>query len=147
MALNAKWQAVFGEDGRGPGAGSGPRMTLASAGPSSGGSGGGPDLQASQGPWTSAGNIAGALRTSSATAVTELATANEGVSGATGGFSSTAALTEILGTWTTRLTAVRDECGRLNGSLKTAGRDFGERDIAVRQTFSEAVVGQSKNRG
>ncbi|MDJ0380710.1 hypothetical protein [Streptomyces sp. G-G2] len=137
MALSSKWQTLLGEDGVG--------MTLASAATPPGG--GGPDLKADEGPWTSAGNIAGALRTSSATAVTELGAASEGVTGGTTGFASTGALTEILGTWTARFGAVRDECGRLDGALKSTGRDFGEREIATKQKFSQAVIEQPKNRG
>ncbi|MFJ7208510.1 hypothetical protein ACIQWR_33895 [Streptomyces sp. NPDC098789] len=139
MTLSSTWRAVLGEDGTG--------MRLASAGAPSGSGTGGPDLKADEGPWTSAGNTAGELRTSTATAVTDLETASQGVTGATQGFASTTALTGILGTWTARLGAVRDECGRLDGALKNTGRDFGERESATKQKFSRAVIAQPANRG
>ncbi|MCW7991647.1 hypothetical protein XF35_42265 [Streptomyces platensis subsp. clarensis] len=104
-------------------------MSLAGLPAPDGGGGGGPDLKADVGPWHGAGNTAGELKTSTSSSVTDLDTANEGVAGGTAGFDSTAALTEILGTWKTRLTNVRDECGRLEGALKAAGRDFGEREL------------------
>ncbi|MER8046785.1 hypothetical protein [Streptomyces sp. NPDC094032] len=125
MALNAKWQEIIGEQ---PAA-----MSLAGVPAPDGGGGGGPDLKADVGPWHGAGNTAGELKTSTTSSVTDLDTANEGVTGGTAGFDSSAALTEILGTWKNRLTAVRDECGRLEGALKAAGRDFGEREADTQQ--------------
>lgn len=130
MALNAKWQELIGEQ---PAA-----MSLAGLPAQDGGGGGGPDLKADVGPWHSAGNTAGELKTSTSSSLTDLDTANEGVSGGTAGFDSSAALTEILGTWKTRLTNVRDECGRLEGALKAAGRDFGERELDTKQKVAAA---------
>ncbi|WP_051845376.1 hypothetical protein [Streptomyces globisporus] len=124
MALDARWQEITGEQ---PAA-----MSLAGLAAPDGG-GGGPDLKTDVGPWHSAGNTAGELRTSTSNSLTDLDTAHEGVTGSTAGFDSSAALTEILGPWKTRLTAVRDECGRLQGALKAAGRDFGEREEDTRQ--------------
>ncbi|MER7620529.1 hypothetical protein [Streptomyces sp. NPDC126503] len=140
MTLNDAWTELFG--------GAAPQqrpaaMTLAGlpSEPGGGGGGGSADLKADEAPWHAAGNTAGELRTSTATSLTDLDTANDGVAGATAGFDSSAALTEILGTWKTRLTAVRDECGRLEGSLKAAGRDFGEREDATRRKIAaEAPV-------
>lgn len=123
MALNAKWQEIIGEQ---PAA-----MSLAGLPAPEGGGGG--DLKADVGPWHGAGNTAGELRTSTSNSVTDLDTANEGVTGSTAGFDSSAALTEILATWKARVSAVRDECGRLEGALKAAGRDFGEREEDTRQ--------------
>ncbi|MEU2062163.1 hypothetical protein [Streptomyces sp. NPDC013455] len=111
-------------------AGAAPRMQIDHlADP--GGSGSGPDLKASKGPWTKASGVAEDLRTATDSALTDLKTAHEGVEGGTGGFASTAALNEILPTWEKRLTSVRDECGRLHGALARTGRDFGEIDPAV----------------
>ncbi|MFF0423976.1 hypothetical protein ACFYUJ_06130 [Streptomyces sp. NPDC004520] len=117
-------------------------MSLAGLAAPDGGGGGG-DLKVDVGPWHSAGNTAGELRTSTANSVTDLDTANEGVAGSTAGFDSSAALDEILGTWKTRLSAVRDECGRLEGALKAAGRDFGEREEDTRQKVAAEGARQS----
>ncbi|MFF9849351.1 hypothetical protein [Streptomyces litmocidini] len=139
MALDAKWQEIIGEQPA--------TMSLAGLAAPDGGGGGGPDLKADAGPWHSAGNTAGELRTSTSNSVTDLDTANEGVTGATTGFDSSAALTEILGTWKTRLAAVRDECGRLEGALKAAGRDFGEREEDTRQKVAAEGRQQSGQSG
>ncbi|MCP3822483.1 hypothetical protein NLX86_31675 [Streptomyces sp. A3M-1-3] len=120
-------------------------MTLASADGAGGGGKGGPDLKADQAPWASAGGVAGALRT--ATALTELETSGEGVAGGTEGFTATAAVTEVRTGWKDRLTSVRDECARLEGALRSAGKDFGERETATRQKIKAAMPQQPKNRG
>jgi hypothetical protein len=143
MALNATWDELFG--GTGP---SQPHASMTLAGlpaPDGGGGSGDPDLKADEGPWHKAGNTAGELRTSTTTSLTDLDTANEGYAAGTAGFDSSAALTEILGTWKNRLTAVRDECGRLESALKSAGRDFGEREVATqRKIAAEAPVPPQK---
>ncbi|MFI8517543.1 hypothetical protein ACIGEZ_06915 [Streptomyces sp. NPDC085481] len=135
MALNAKWQELIGEQ---PAA-----MTLAGVPAEGGGGGTGPDLKADVGPWHSAGGAAGELRVSTSTSLTDLDTANEGVSGGTAGFASSAALTEIIGTWKTRLTNVREECGRLEGALKAAGRDFGEQEADTQRRVASEGSHQS----
>ncbi|WP_208640689.1 hypothetical protein [Streptomyces carpinensis] len=71
------------------------------------------------------------LRAATNSGLSELKTAHEGVKRGTDGFTSTAALHEILGTWEKRLTSVRNECDRLHGALAKTGRDFGEIDPAV----------------
>ncbi|MFF2061620.1 hypothetical protein ACFVWZ_07455 [Streptomyces sp. NPDC058200] len=130
MALNEKWAELFGHDSPGTG------MNLASAAtPVDGGGRGGPDLKVGQGPWTTASAVANGLHTSSATALTDMNTASEGVTGATEGFTSTAALNEIRTSWKERLTAVRDECARLEGALKSAGKEFGEQETRTKQRF------------
>ncbi|SED01196.1 hypothetical protein [Streptomyces sp. TLI_105] len=139
MALDARWQEIIGEQPA--------TMSLAGLAAPDGGGGGGPDLKTDVGPWHSAGNTAGELRTSTSNSVTDLDTANEGVTGSTAGFDSSAALTEILGTWKTRLTAVRDECGRLEGALKAAGRDFGEREEDTRRKVATEGQQQSGQSG
>ncbi|MEU9982285.1 hypothetical protein [Streptomyces sp. NPDC050856] len=137
MALNAKWDELFGTDG------SSARMTLASAkSPSGGGGEGGPDLKADQGPWTKAAGVAGELRTSTASSLTDLTQASEGVAGGTAGFTATGTLNEVLESWKTRLTAVRDECGRLEGALRSAGKEFGERETATRNKMAAAGPSQ-----
>ncbi|MFQ6148411.1 amino acid ABC transporter permease [Streptomyces seoulensis] len=111
-------------------------------GGSSGGSGGsGPDLKASKGPWTKASGAAHELRASTDSGITDLKTAHEEVKGGTDGFTSAAALNEILPTWEKRLTSVRDECDRLNGALARTGRDFGEVDPAVANRIGNAPTG------
>ncbi|MFJ8668025.1 hypothetical protein [Streptomyces sp. NPDC093600] len=146
MALNAQWEELFGASGPPERPAS---MTLAGVpGQEGGGGSGGPNLKADEGPWHSAGNTAGELRTSTSTSLTDLDSANEGVTGATAGFDSSAALTEILGTWKSRITSVRDECGRLESALKSAGRDFGERETDTqRKIAAEAPVPAPKKEG
>lgn len=122
------------------------------ADPGGGGGGGargssgrlGPDLKASQGPWTKASGVAQDLRTVTNAALTELKTAHEGVKGGTDGFASTAALDEILETWEKRLTSVRNECDRLHGALAKTGRDFGEVDPAVAGKVNGVKTGADK---
>ncbi|MFF3839525.1 hypothetical protein [Streptomyces sp. NPDC001930] len=153
MALNATWEELFGGTGgtAPPGqtgqTGQTATMTLAGVpAPDSGGGGGDANLKAEVGPWHEAGNTAGELRTSTTTSLTDLDTANEGVSGGTAGFASSGALTEILGTWKARLTAVRDECGRLEGALKSTGRDFGEREDATKRKIAAEAPAPAQNK-
>ncbi|QGZ49796.1 hypothetical protein GPZ77_16730 [Streptomyces sp. QHH-9511] len=145
MALNAKWDELFGETSH-PGQ---PPASMNLAGlPSPDGRGSGdPNLKADEGPWHKAGNTAGELRTSTTTSLTDLDSANEGVTGATAGFDSSAALTEIFGTWKTRLTAVRDECGRLESALKSAGRDFGEREADTQRKIAAESPAPAQKKG
>ncbi|MFE2596404.1 hypothetical protein ACFXCZ_07835 [Streptomyces sp. NPDC059396] len=140
MELNEKWRGVVGEEGD-PGAG----MRLASAGAPQGGPGAG--LQADPVPWTTAGGVAGALRTSAAASLTDLETALEGLAAATAGFGATAAVEGIRTGWKDRLTSGRDECGRLDGALRSAGRDFGERETTTRDTMRSAVPEQPTSGG
>lgn len=131
VALNAKWDELFGTGD------SGARMSLASTEPAGGAGGGGEaDLKADEGPWTRSGGVAAELRTSTSSSLTDLTTANEGVAGATAGFASGDTLTTVLETWKNRLTAVRDECGRLDPALRSAGRDFGEREADTRRKIA-----------
>ncbi|MEV6249660.1 hypothetical protein AB0M38_26175 [Streptomyces sp. NPDC051742] len=152
MALNATWDQLFG----GPAATERPAaMNLAGLpGPEQDGpfgqngpGGGDANLKADAGPWHSAGTTSGLLRTSTATSLTDLDTANEGYAAGTAGFDSSSALTEILGTWKARLTAVRDECGRLEGALKSAGRDFGEREDDTRRKMAAESTGPGQKKG
>ncbi|GAA3372850.1 hypothetical protein GCM10020367_30270 [Streptomyces sannanensis] len=135
MEFSAQWEELLADSpGGGQGtSGQGTRMNLASVAPIGGG--GDADLQITQTPWNSASGVANALHTSTNSAVSELDTAAEGVPGGTAGFTSTAALEEVRTSWKTRLTSVRDECARLEGVLKTVGRDFGETDVQVRDSF------------
>ena len=145
MALNATWEELFG--GSTP-PGQPVTMTLAGVpAPDSGGGGGNANLKADVGPWHEAGNTAGELRSSTTTSLTDLDTANEGVGGGTAGFASSGALTEILGTWKARLTAVRDECGRLEGALKSTGRDFGEREAATQRKIASEAPAPAQKEG
>ncbi|MEV6395024.1 hypothetical protein AB0M39_09650 [Streptomyces sp. NPDC051907] len=142
MALNAKWDELFGAD---DGAA---RMTLASAtSPGAGGGEDAPDLKTDQGPWTKASGVAGQLRTSTSSSLTDLTTASEGVAGGTAGFASTTTLTSVLDSWKDRLTAVRDECGRLQGALYGAGKDFGERETFIKQKIAATLPTPPKSEG
>lgn len=136
MALNAKWEELFGNDSSSTG------MKLASTdAPGGGGASGDPDLKVGQGPWTTASGVANALHTSSASALTELETAAKVEAKSTAGLDSTKAMGEVLESWNVRLTAVRNECRRLEGSLKTAGKEFGEQEVTTKRSF------QGKARG
>jgi hypothetical protein len=106
------------------------RIRLASAGGGDGGT-----HKASEKPWTAAAGVAGELHQDMQTDITGLGHAHEGFGSGTAGFASAAALKGIFGGWNDRLGAVRDECERLDGSLKTAGAKFGENDVKVKQTF------------
>lgn len=130
MALSAKWEEIFGADpGAVPAQGGGVRMTLASA--AAAGDGGGPGIDFSKQPWTSASAVAGELRTGANSAITDLGHDGKGGSAGATGFDATAALAEIAGSWTDRLTSVRGECDRLAGALSTVGKSFGETDDQV----------------
>jgi hypothetical protein len=127
MALSEKWEALLG-GGDSDHSRSAP-MTLASHDDgggmnSDGGSsqGGAPDLKSSQGPWTRAAGVAGELRVGVVSALTDLTTAFEDAPIASGGFGSTVALAEVRTSWEKRLASVRDECGRLQTTLRAAGR-------------------------
>ncbi|GGP94553.1 hypothetical protein GCM10010278_85540 [Streptomyces melanogenes] len=147
MALSAQWDELF--------AGAPPRsggqeppaagMRLASANGKEGG-GGAPDIQFSKSPWSSAGKVAGELRTGTAGALADLDSASEGVTAGTAGFGATAALEEIRTTWKDRLGAVRDECGRLDGVLRSVGKDFGEVDVKVGNDVKAVAPAEPKGR-
>lgn len=140
MALNAKWGELFGSDSTGTGTGTGMKLASVDA-PGGGGDSGSTDLKAGQGPWTTASGVADALHTDSASALTDLETAAKVEAKNTEGLDSTAAMDEVLTSWKGRLTAVRDECLRLQGNLRTAGKEFGEREIATRQKFEGKAGG------
>ncbi|WP_369377478.1 hypothetical protein [Streptomyces sp. cg36] len=147
MARSAQWEELFAgspprSEGQPP-AGSGLRLASAE---SKADGGGAPDIQFSKSPWTSAGGVAGELRTGTAGALTDLDSGHEGVTGATEGFGATAALEEIRTSWKDRLGAVRDECGRLDGVLKSVGKDFGETDVKVGNDVKAAVPAEPKGR-
>ncbi|MFI8002170.1 hypothetical protein [Streptomyces sp. NPDC086010] len=88
-----------------------------------------------RGPWSFASGVAGDLRITSGSALTELATASEGVPAGTAGFASTRALTEVLTSWQERLGSVRDESSRLKSSLLAAAKEFGEQEVRTEQSF------------
>ncbi|MFD3331062.1 hypothetical protein ACFWV1_00135 [Streptomyces sp. NPDC058700] len=142
--MNATWEELFGGT---PPPGQAAAMTLAGVPAPDSGGGGDADLKADEGPWHQAGNTAGELRTSTTASLTDLDTANEGVGGGTAGFDSSAGLTEILGTWKARLGAVRDECGRLEGALKGAGLQFGEREAATKRKIAAEAPAPAQKEG
>ncbi|WP_240139254.1 hypothetical protein [Streptomyces sp. MUM 178J] len=138
MAPSDKWQALLADAETGTErGGTGMRLASTEDGGSGGGNGGGSDfdLKSSKGPWTTASGVAGALHTSSSSALTELETASKGVADNAKGLDSTSALAEVLTSWKGRLTAVRNECDRLEAALKTAGKEFGEREVQTRQDW------------
>ncbi|MEV4744443.1 hypothetical protein [Streptomyces sp. NPDC049555] len=108
------------------------RITLASAGPAGGGSG---THKASVHPWTTAGGVADELHEGMDTAIRDLGHAHDGIKSGTAGFASAAALTAVLATWETRLSAVRAECQYLGGALRKTGVGYGENETAVKASF------------
>ncbi|MCX4691287.1 hypothetical protein [Streptomyces sp. NBC_01408] len=128
MGLSPEWEKLFEAS---------PRMNLASANPPGGGGGGGgnKDLDVSQSPWTSASGVSAELTVTTSTALTRLDSAHEGVVPTLEGFMLPAVLGEVRTSWKGRLEDVRAECTRLEGSLKTAGKEFGEVDHRVKGGF------------
>ncbi|WP_225098674.1 hypothetical protein [Streptomyces sp. CoH27] len=126
------WEKAVGVPPRADDAGHS-RIQLASVNDGGGGGtgGGDADLRISKTPWTSASGVADELHTATNNGLTDLKEASSGLAGGTEGFDCTAALNEIRATWEARLTAVRDECGRLHGTLAKTGKHFGEVDQHV----------------
>lgn len=124
MGLSPEWEKLFGAS---------PRMTLASA--AAPGDGGGGDLDVSQGLWTGASGVSSELSVSTSTAMNRLDGAHEGVVPTLEGFMLPAVLGEVRTSWKGRLEDVRAECTRLEGSLKSAGKEFGEVDHRVKSGF------------
>lgn len=136
-ALPARWQELFGEPAG---------MRLASAdgpgGGGTGGSGGEGDLNHSGGPWTQAARAAGDLRVSTGAGLGKMAAAHEGIAGGTTGLAATAALAVVRASWEKRVSAVRDECGSVQGALLTVAREIGEVDENNKVAFSRLIVRQ-----
>ncbi|PKV86950.1 hypothetical protein [Streptomyces sp. TLI_146] len=150
MALSAQWDELFAgaplrSGGQEPSA-AGMRLASANGKSADGKGGGAPDVQFSKSPWSSAGKVAGELRTGTAGALADLDSASEGVTAGTEGFGATAALEEIRTTWKDRLGAVRDECGRLDGVLKSVGKEFGEVDVKVGNDMKAVAPAEPKGR-
>ncbi|MEV5510504.1 hypothetical protein [Streptomyces orinoci] len=99
--------------------------------------------KASVRPWTDAGGVAGELRQGMQTALTDLEHGHDGIKSGTEGFASASTLGRILGGWQSRLEAVRNECGDLDGKLKKAGIGFGENETTTKESF-DAVRNRSK---
>ncbi|MEU0601077.1 amino acid ABC transporter permease [Streptomyces sp. NPDC006393] len=115
----------------------------ADQGSSDSGGGADADLRISKTPWTSASRVADELRTATTSGLTDLRPASVGTAAGTEGFACTAALKETRTTWEARLTAVRDECGRLHGTLAKTGRHFGEVDHQVKGRADGVRVGNT----
>ncbi|MEU8521626.1 hypothetical protein [Streptomyces sp. NBC_01216] len=114
-------------------------MSLASTAPEPGTAGGGGDkLKHSGGPWTSASATAADLRTSTETSRSALGPGHEGIGTAAAGFASAGSLRAVLTSWEERLSAVRDECEQLTGSLRTVAKEMGETEVAIRKSFAGA---------
>ncbi|MFE9932847.1 hypothetical protein [Streptomyces sp. NPDC005533] len=129
MGLSPEWEKLFEAS---------PRMSLASANAPAGGGGAGgdsKDLDVSQGPWTRASGVSAELTVTANTALTRLDSAHEGVVPTLEGFMLPAVLGEVRTSWKGRIEDVRAECTRLEGALKTAGKDFGEVDQRVKDGF------------
>ncbi|MFB7180661.1 hypothetical protein ACFCYI_23520 [Streptomyces sp. NPDC056257] len=125
MGLSPEWEKLFEAS---------PRMSLASAN-APGGGGGSKDLDVDQGPWTRAAGVSAELTITTNTALARLDSAHEGVVPTLEGFMLPAILGEVRTSWKGRLEDVRAECTRLEGSLKSAGKEFGEVDHRVRSGF------------
>ncbi|MFE2284148.1 hypothetical protein ACFXDJ_08245 [Streptomyces sp. NPDC059443] len=110
-------------------------MTLASAATPGDGGGGGGGLDVQQGPWTTAAGVSAELTGATNSAVTRLETSHEGVVATLEGFMLPAILGEVRTSWKERLEDVRAECARLEASLRTAGKEFGEVDHRVKGDF------------
>ncbi|MGW1891687.1 hypothetical protein ACWCP6_15745 [Streptomyces sp. NPDC002004] len=110
-------------------------------GGTSGGGTGAVGLRISEGPWTRASGVARELCTSMHGGLTELKEAGAGMADGTDGVACAAALGEILSSWESRLTAVRNECERLRGSLARTGRHFGEIDHGVGARVDRVRIG------
>ncbi|MFE7318480.1 hypothetical protein ACFU7T_36085 [Streptomyces sp. NPDC057555] len=114
------------------------RMMLASVETTgSSGGGGSPDLKASQDPWISASSVANELQVSTGSALTRLNAAHEGIAWGLEGFMTPAVLNEVRTTWGERLEDVKAECQRLVGTLREAGKSFGEVDARTAQSFGK----------
>ncbi|MFF4405822.1 hypothetical protein ACFY2W_32625 [Streptomyces sp. NPDC001262] len=113
------------------------RMDLASVGSATGGGDSGTH-KASMQPWTTASGIADELQHGMQTALQDLEHAHDGIKSGTAGFTSASSLAGILGGWQSRLSAVRDHCAHLEGSLKKAGVNFGENEAHVKASFDAA---------
>lgn len=139
MGLSPEWEKLFDAS---------PRMTLASANAPGGDGGGGAkkDLDVSQGPWTRASGVSAELTVTTNTAMTRLDSAHEGVVPTLEGFMLPAILGEVRTSWKGRLEDVRAECTRLEGSLKSAGKEFGEVDTRVGGGF-KSVQPDGTDRG
>ncbi|MFJ1643785.1 hypothetical protein [Streptomyces sp. NPDC088258] len=127
MTFSPEWERLFG-----PAEPAG-QMRLASAG--EGSKGEDADLHIDNAPWTTAAGVAGELHTSARTALRDLDLAHEGVTWGSEGFTIGALLAEVREGWDKRLSSVRDECSRLDRSLKAVGRTFGEVDGDIKQSF------------
>ncbi|AJT66208.3 hypothetical protein T261_4565 [Streptomyces lydicus] len=99
-------------------------------------SGGSPDLKVSQAPWTTASGVANALQATTGSAASGLSAAHEGITWGLEGFLTPAALAEVRTSWEQRLGSIKAECHRLEGALKAAGKEFGEVDAKVAQSFA-----------
>ncbi len=135
--LPAHWQQLFGEA---------PAMRLASAAAPSGGGGGDGDLAHSGGPWTKASVAAGELRVTTAEGLGKMAAAHEGIAAGTAGLGATAALAAVRESWERRVSAVRDECGSVQGALLNVAREIGEVDVNNKVAFSQLVLKQDADR-
>ncbi|WP_406343343.1 hypothetical protein [Streptomyces sp. NBC_00648] len=150
MALSAQWDELFAGAPTRPGGqeppAAGMRLASANGKSANGTDSGAPDIQFSKAPWSSAGKVAGELRTGTAGALADLDSASEGVTAGTEGFGATAALEEIRTSWKDRLGVVRDECGRLDGVLKSVGKEFGETDVQVGNDVKAVAPAEPKGR-
>ncbi|APU44571.1 hypothetical protein BSL84_21290 [Streptomyces sp. TN58] len=121
-------------------------MRLASAAAPSGGGGGDGDLAHSGGPWTKASVAAGELRVTTAEGLGKMAAAHEGIAAGTAGLGATAALAAVRESWERRVSAIRDECGSVQGALLNVAREIGEVDENNKVAFSQLVLKQDADR-
>lgn len=103
------------------------------------------DLRISKTPWTSAARVADGLHSDTGNGLSDLRETGIGTAAGAVGFECPAALNEVRATWEARLTAVRDECGRLRETLAATGKHFGEVDHHVAGRVGGVPVGSTPN--
>ncbi|MFI6286048.1 hypothetical protein ACIBCM_15025 [Streptomyces sp. NPDC051018] len=103
-----------------------------------GGAGGAGRLKHTRGPWASASNTAGELRTNTEKSRRVLRPAHQGIARGAAGLTSVAALMAVLTSWEDRLMAVRDECAYLDGASLRVARELGRTDTGVGDSIPSA---------
>lgn len=96
----------------------------------------------SAGPWRRAAVTARQLRTDAGSARTELLGAHEGlvIGEAAVGLVSRVVLRDVLGSWEARLSAVRDECERLEPALHRTAGELPQVDTSAGQKLHAVPV-------
>ncbi|MFF0450230.1 hypothetical protein ACFYT4_28225 [Streptomyces sp. NPDC004609] len=136
---SARWQEMFGlGQTRNPATAVTGDTGMALASTTSPGAGGAGTLKHSGGPWASASDTAGELRTNTEKSRRALRSGHEGVAQGAAGLTSVAALMAVLTSWEDRLVAVRDECAYLDGALLRVARELRQTDAGVGDSIPSA---------